>query len=124
MPYAKETGSEIVQDSWNGELAKLKAMVDTRNVTWDVIDADYEHAITGCAEGFLEPIDATMFGDPKDFFPGAIHAILQVQKTINQFEPLFRGLRSFESSRIGRKRLQVETQFFLLARFFFGCGSG
>ena len=73
VPYAKETGAEVVQDSWNGELAKLKAMVDTRNVTWDVIDADYEHAITGCAEGFLEPIDATMFGDPKDFLPGALH---------------------------------------------------
>jgi putative spermidine/putrescine transport system substrate-binding protein len=73
VPYAKETGADIAQDSWNGELAKIKAMVDTKNVTWDVIDADYEHAITGCAEGFLEPIDATMFGDPKDFLPGALH---------------------------------------------------
>jgi putative spermidine/putrescine transport system substrate-binding protein len=73
VPYAKESGAEVTQDTWNGELAKVKAMVDTHNVTWDVIDADYEHAITGCAEGFLEPIDATMFGDTKDFFPGALH---------------------------------------------------
>ncbi|MBE2274813.1 MAG: ABC transporter substrate-binding protein [Rhodobacteraceae bacterium] len=55
-PYAAATGTRIVQDSWSGELAKLRAMVDSGNVVWDVVDMDPQTAATACEQGLLEPI--------------------------------------------------------------------
>src|SRR2546425_11198786 len=66
-PYAKETGVTVVEDTWNGEVAKIRAMVDTGRVTWDLVVADYEHAIVGCEQGFLVPIDRSRIGDPADY---------------------------------------------------------
>jgi putative spermidine/putrescine transport system substrate-binding protein len=72
-PFAKANGVTIVQDTWDGELSKIRAMVDTKNVTWDLVVADYGHAIAGCPEGILEKIDMTKFGDVSDFLPGTLH---------------------------------------------------
>ena len=72
-PFTKETGIKINQDNWDGELSKIRAMVDTGNVTWDLVVADYGHAIAGCAEGILEPIDFSKLGDVSDFLPGTTH---------------------------------------------------
>lgn len=55
-PYAAASGTRIVQDSWSGELAKLRAMVDSGNVVWDVVDMDPQTAATACEQGLLEPI--------------------------------------------------------------------
>jgi len=55
-PFAEATGTTIVQDSWSGELAKLRAMVDSGNVVWDVVDMDPQSAATACDQGLLEPI--------------------------------------------------------------------
>lgn len=53
-PFAKEKGITITQDSWSGELAKLRAMVDGGSVVWDVIDMDPVTAATACESGLLE----------------------------------------------------------------------
>lgn len=55
-PFTATTGTKIVQDSWSGELAKLRAMVDSGNVVWDVVDMDPQTAATACEQGLLEPI--------------------------------------------------------------------
>lgn len=73
QPYMKETGNTIVEDTWNGEIAKVRAMVETNNVSWDLIVADYAHAIIGCDEGFLEHIDVSALGDPNDWLPGTVN---------------------------------------------------
>ncbi|MCF3641985.1 extracellular solute-binding protein [Rhizobium sp. TRM95111] len=44
------------QDSWSGELAKLRAMVDSGNVVWDVVDMDPQTAAAACDQGLLERI--------------------------------------------------------------------
>src|SRR5438876_11277380 len=56
-PYAKATGTKITEEEYNGEIAKIKAMVDSKSVSWDVIDEDSGRSIQGCAEGVLETID-------------------------------------------------------------------
>ena len=56
-PYAKEMGVKIVEEEYDGELGKLKAMKDAGNVTWDVLDVDSAHALAGCDEGLLEKLD-------------------------------------------------------------------
>ena len=39
-PFMKETGGKIVEEEFNGEIAKIRAMVESGNVTWDVVEND------------------------------------------------------------------------------------
>ena len=55
-PYMA-AGNKITEAEYNGEVAKIKAMVEAKAVTWDVIDVDTATALQGCAEGALETID-------------------------------------------------------------------
>ena len=55
-PYVA-AGNKITEAEYNGEVAKIKAMVEAKAITWDVIDVDSATALQGCAEGALEVID-------------------------------------------------------------------
>ena len=56
-PYQKETGVQITEEEYNGELAKIRAMVETGDVTWDVVDIDTQMGLQGCDEGIFEVLD-------------------------------------------------------------------
>src|SRR5262245_56575625 len=71
QPFAKETGTKVLQDEWDGSTAKLKGMVETKQVTWDVVDVEPGHALQGCDEGWLEPIDYSKLGGAEAFVEGA-----------------------------------------------------
>lgn len=71
-PFEEATGIKIVESTWFADLGKVRAMVEAKNVTADVVLGDVAHAITGCNEGFLEPFDLTQFGDRKDYLPGTM----------------------------------------------------
>ena len=70
-PYSKATGTKITEEEYNGELAKIKAMVDAKSVNWDVVDVDSGRAIQGCTEGVLETIDWSKLGLDRSKFTGA-----------------------------------------------------
>lgn len=72
-PFTAASGISVVADQYNGELAKVKAMVDAKNVTWDVVDVEANAVFRGCEEGFLEAIDPKVAGDASDYLPGALH---------------------------------------------------
>lgn len=72
-PYSEQTGVKIVEDEWNGDLGKIRAMVESGSPSWDIVVADYAHAITGCDDGILEPIDMSKISNPSDFIPGTLH---------------------------------------------------
>jgi putative spermidine/putrescine transport system substrate-binding protein len=55
-PYAKASGVNVLQDGPT-DYGKLKAMVDSGNVSWDVVDVEYDFAIAAAKAGLLEPID-------------------------------------------------------------------
>jgi putative spermidine/putrescine transport system substrate-binding protein len=71
QPFEKKTGTKILQDEWDGSTAKLKAMVDLNQVTWDIVDVEPGHALQGCEEGWLEPIDYNALGGRDQFVEGA-----------------------------------------------------
>lgn len=56
-PFIKETGIKIVEDEWNGEMAKVRGMVETGNVTWDVVQVEAPEVFQGCDEGIFEELD-------------------------------------------------------------------
>ena len=70
-PYAKETGIQITEEEYNGELAKIRAMVEAGDVTWDVVDIDTQMALQGCDQGIFEVLDYSKVLPPEKLVPGA-----------------------------------------------------
>jgi putative spermidine/putrescine transport system substrate-binding protein len=71
-PFAKQFGVTVLEDEWHGDMAKLRAMVQAGNVTWDVLDLSDGQIELACEEGLLEPLDPAILGDADKFIPGAI----------------------------------------------------
>jgi len=69
-PYAKEKSIKVIEEEYDGELGKLKAMKEAGNVTWDVMDVDSAHALAGCDEGLLEKLDYSKIDAKDKFLPG------------------------------------------------------
>ena len=67
-PYAANTGVTIVNDESSAEaVAKLRAMNEAGNVTWDVVDVVASDAIRLCDEGLALEIDVdTQLADGDD----------------------------------------------------------
>src|SRR5262249_9566979 len=51
--------------------AKIRAMVEAKDVTWDVVDLDSARAQQGCDDGVLEPIDYSKLGGKEAFIEGS-----------------------------------------------------
>ncbi|MNZ71095.1 Spermidine/putrescine-binding periplasmic protein precursor [compost metagenome] len=71
-PYEKSTGSKIIAGEYNGEMAKVKAMVDTNSISWDLVEVESPELARGCDEGLFEEIDPAILGNADDYVPGAI----------------------------------------------------
>src|SRR5206468_652969 len=70
-PFTKTTGINITEGEWNGEMAKVRAMVSTRSVSWDVVEFSPAQTLQGCAEGMLDKIDWKKLGlDQRKFISG------------------------------------------------------
>lgn len=55
-PFSKATGIHVVQDGPT-DYGKLKAMVESGNVQWDIVDVEADFALRAASEGLLEPLD-------------------------------------------------------------------
>ena len=71
QPYTKATGKKIIAGEYNGEQAKIKAMVEAKNVSWDVVEVESPELARGCEEGLYEKLDFGKIGNKADFVPGA-----------------------------------------------------
>ena len=70
-PFMKDTGDKVVEEEFGGEIAKIRAMVESNNVTWDVVENDSMTTIAACAEGIVEKIDWDKLGMKRDEFISA-----------------------------------------------------
>jgi putative spermidine/putrescine transport system substrate-binding protein len=78
-PFARTSGADAIFALYDGGTRELAHQVATKQYAWDVIDLELPDAVTACALGLLEPIDAAALpvspqGRPaaEDFVPGAI----------------------------------------------------
>lgn len=71
-PYKKATGAGLVTADYNGEQAKIKAMVQAKSVDWDVVEVETPELIRGCEEGIYEKLDWSKIGNKADFLPAAV----------------------------------------------------
>lgn len=70
--YEKATGGRVIQVEYNGEQARIKAMVETKKVTWDVVEVEGPDINRGCDEGMFERLDWSQL-NKGDFMPDAVH---------------------------------------------------
>ncbi|MEO8186760.1 MAG: ABC transporter substrate-binding protein [Burkholderiaceae bacterium] len=71
-PYKKTTGAEVLAAEYTGDLAKVKAMVETKQVTWDAVEVQSSDVGRGCDDGLFEKIDWNNIGKKSDFIPEAV----------------------------------------------------
>ncbi|MGH8437415.1 MAG: ABC transporter substrate-binding protein [Pseudomonas sp.] len=71
-PWEQAGHGKIIAGEYNGEMAKVKAMVDTKSVSWNLVEVESPELARGCDEGLFEELDPAQFGNSADFVPGAI----------------------------------------------------
>lgn len=54
-PWIAE-GNQLISEDFDGNVAPIKAQVQSGNVTWDVVDVEMSDAIRLCDEGLLEEL--------------------------------------------------------------------
>jgi len=79
-PWEEATGNTVNSIDYDGNIAPVKAQVESGNVTWDVVDVELSDAVLLCDEGLAEllPLDdlpPAPDGTPaaEDFIPGTLH---------------------------------------------------
>jgi len=68
----EKNGVKVVAVEYNGEQAKIKAMVEAKKVTWDVVEVESPDVARGCDEGLFEKLDYSKIGAKADFLPAAV----------------------------------------------------
>ncbi|WP_114814396.1 ABC transporter substrate-binding protein [Paraburkholderia kururiensis] len=75
QPFTKATGVSVLMDGPT-DYGKLKAMVESGNVTWDVVDVEGDFAYAAQKAGLIEPIDFSVVKkdelDPRFTSPAAV----------------------------------------------------
>lgn len=71
-PWEEHSSSKVIAGEYNGEMARLKVMVDTRSVDWDVVEVELPELARGCDEGLFESLSPELFGAASQYVPGAI----------------------------------------------------
>lgn len=78
-PFAKETGTRIAAEAYDGTLAKIKEMIGGPEPDIDVVDVSAATLGALCSDGLLETIEASSLGAAPggesaqdDFYSGAI----------------------------------------------------
>ncbi len=69
-PFQQASKMRIGTEEYNGEIAKIRAMVESGNVSWDVIDVDTQTALQGCEDGLFLKIDWSKVGNQSKFLEG------------------------------------------------------
>src|SRR5260221_4167151 len=64
-PYTKDTGIKVVWDGTGPSAGKMKAMVESKNVTWDVCDSGSGTCLIVGKQGFLDEFDYSLVDKTK-----------------------------------------------------------
>lgn len=71
-PFEASTGTKIVAGEYNGDLAKIKSMVDTGTVSWDLVEMDGNSMARTCDEGLIAKIDWSKITAKNELMPEAV----------------------------------------------------
>lgn len=69
--WSKATGVRLQDDTYNGEVARIYAMTQARDVTWDVVMVEAPELARGCEDGVFARLDPAVVRQDK-FIPGGV----------------------------------------------------
>ena len=72
QPFEHSGAGRIIAGEYNGELSKVKAMVDVGHVSWDVVEVESPELIRGCEAGLFERIDPAILGESSSYLAGTV----------------------------------------------------
>jgi len=62
-PFTEASGVRVISSEYNGELAKIKSMVDSNSVVWNIVQAEGPDILRYCDEGLFERLDWDTISD-------------------------------------------------------------
>lgn len=72
-PFKKQTGINMIDESWDGGIGVLRAKVQGGAVPWDVVQVESEELELGCDEGLFVQLDYNKIGGKGTYLPAAVH---------------------------------------------------
>ncbi|WP_374379216.1 ABC transporter substrate-binding protein [Dongia sp.] len=73
QPFTKESGIKVVLDEWEGEIAKLRAQIESNSIVYDLVSTEAPGLEVGCAEGLFEKLPEAIYAQKDEYLPGTIH---------------------------------------------------
>jgi len=70
-PFEQQTGHKVTVIEYDGEQAKVQAMVEAKRVTWDAVEVETGDVGRGCDMGLYEKLDWPKIANKADLMPGA-----------------------------------------------------
>ncbi|GAU06754.1 polyamine ABC transporter substrate-binding protein [Burkholderia stabilis] len=128
-PFARESGVATNAIQYTGDMAKVKAMVEARNVTWDVLEVEAADVGRGCQDGLFEKLDWSKIANKSDLMAGAAtpcaagtfvwSTVLAYNPTLTKGAPQgwkdFWDVRKFPGKRGLKKEARYNLEFALMA---------
>ena len=71
-PFSKARGIKVLEDVYLGGWGQFKAMQETGNRPWDVVQVETSELIRGCEEGLFIPLDWSRIGPKENFVEPAV----------------------------------------------------
>lgn len=71
-PFMTMGKGTIDAGQYNGEMARIRAMAETGQAGWDVVELESPELQRGCEEGLFETLDWKKIGNKEDFVPGTV----------------------------------------------------
>jgi putative spermidine/putrescine transport system substrate-binding protein len=72
-PFEKQTGNKVNVIEYDGEQAKIQAMVEAKHVSWDAVEVETGDVGRGCDAGLFEKLDWPKIAKKTDLIPEAFH---------------------------------------------------
>ena len=71
-PFGDSKGIQVLEDTYLGGWAQFKAMQETGNRPWDVVQIETSELIRGCEEGLFVKLDWSRIGPKENFVEPAV----------------------------------------------------
>jgi len=72
-PWSTARGRRLLEETWDGGIAELRARAATGGNTWDLVQVEAEELLIGCAEGLFERLDTEAIGGTANYVEEALH---------------------------------------------------
>jgi len=72
-PFSAQTGTAVTLDEWDGSLARIRAMIESGSVSYDVVSVEAPQLDIGCDEGLFEKLPEAVAAQADNYLPGTFH---------------------------------------------------